>query len=163
MSVLYIMVGIPGSGKSYIAQQIAKNIRCAVVSRDTIRFAFLNKEDKYFAKEKEVFKEYTNEIQHYLDNGRTVIADATHLNQQSRYKLLNNLTLKNDDYVIPLVINTSLETCLKRNAQRTGRSRVPQSIIKSMFNTLTDPVNDWDTLKEKYHDILYINNEEDDL
>ena len=162
MSTLYIMVGIPGSGKSYIAKQIAKNICCTIVSRDTIRFSFLNKEDEYFTKEKEVFKEYINEIQYYLDNGEIVIADATHLNQRSRYKLLSALMLRDDDYVVPLVINTSLETCLKRNTQRTGRNRVPQSIIKSMFDTLTDPADDWDTLKEKYYDILYINNEEDE-
>lgn len=161
MSVLYIMVGIPGSGKSYIANILAKEINGVVVSRDTIRFAFLNEEDDYFVKEKEVFKEYVNEIQHYLDNGKSVIADATHLNAPSRAKLLNNFYFTEEDYVVPIVINTPFEICKERNAQRTGRSRVPDDVLKGMYNSLTDPAEDPAYIRSEYYDILYIEEKED--
>ena len=156
MSVLYVMVGIPGSGKSYIANILAKEINGAVVSRDAIRFAFLNEEDGYFAKEKEVFKEYVNEIQHYLDNGKSVIADATHLNAPSRVKLLDNLYFTEEDYIIPIVIRTPFEVCSERNAQRTGRSKVPDYVLKSMYNSLTDPDEDPAYIRLQYYDVLYI-------
>ena len=160
MSVLYIMVGIPGSGKSYIADILAKEINGAVVSRDAIRFSFLNEEDGYFVKEKEVFKEYVNEIQHHLDNGKSVIADATHLNAPSRIKLLSNLYFTEEDYVVPIVIDTPFEVCFERNAQRTGRSRVPDDVLKSMYDSFTDPAEDPSYIRPRYHDVLYIEEKE---
>ena len=160
MSVLYIMVGIPGSGKSYIADILAKEINGTVVSRDTIRFELLNEEDEYFAKEKEVFKEYINEIQYYLDIGKSVIADATHLNAPSRIKLLDNLYFTEEDYIVPMVIRTPFEVCSERNAQRTGRSRVPDDVLKSMYNSLTDPNEDPIYIRSQYYDILYIEEKE---
>lgn len=156
MSVLYVMVGIPGSGKSYIADILAKEINGAVVSRDAIRFNCLNEEDEYFAKEKEVFKEYLNEIQYYLDIGKSVIADATHLNAPSRIKLLSNLYFTEEDYIVPMVIRTPFEVCSERNAQRTGRSRVPDDVLKSMYDSLTDPAEDPAYIRPQYYDILYI-------
>lgn len=161
MSVLYVMVGIPGSGKSYIADILAKEINGAVVSRDTIRFNCLNEEDEYFAKEKEVFKEYLNEIQYYLDIGESVIADATHLNAPSRIKLLSNLYFTEEDYVVPVVIDTPFEICKERNAQRTGRSRVPDDVLKSMYDSFTDPAEDPSYIRPRYYDILYIEEKED--
>lgn len=161
MSTLYIMVGIPGSGKSYIAKQIAKNISCAIVSRDTIRFELLNEEDEYFTKEKEVFKEYINEIQYYLDIGKSVIADATHLNAPSRIKLLSNLYFTEEDYVVPVVIDTPFEICKERNAQRIGRNRVPDDVLKSMYDSFTDPAEDPAYIRPQYYDVLYIEGKED--
>lgn len=160
MSVLYIMVGIPGSGKSYVADILAKEINGIVVSRDVIRFELLDEEDKYFAKEKEVFKEYINEIQYCLDIGKSVIADATHLNALSRIKLLSNLYFTEEDYVVPIVIDTPFEICKERNAQRTGRSRVPDDVLKSMYDSLTDPNEDPTYIRPRYHDILYIEEKE---
>jgi predicted kinase len=154
------MVGIPGSGKSYIADILAKEINGAVVSRDTIRFELLNEEDEYFAKEKEVFKEYINEIQYYLDIGKSVIADATHLNAPSRIKLLDNLYFTEKDYIVPMVIDTPFEICKERNAQRTGRSRVPNDVLKSMHNSFTDPAEDPVYIRPRYYDILYIEGQE---
>lgn len=156
MSVLYIMVGIPGSGKSYIANILAKEANGIVVSRDEVRFKYLKNDEKYFRHEKKVFREYVDIIQKYLDEGGIVIADATHLNAPSRIKLLNNLYFTKEDYVIPVVINTPFEVCSERNAQRTGRSRVPDDVLKSMYNSLTDPAEDPAYIRLQYYDILYI-------
>lgn len=157
MSVLYIMVGIPGSGKSYIADILAKEINGAVVSRDEIRFKYLKDEDEYFHNEEKVFKEYVDTIQKYLDEDGTVIADATHLNATSRFKLLSRLQFNNSvGYIVPMVIRTPFEVCSERNAQRTGRSRVPDDVLKSMYDSLTDPAEDPAYIRLQYYDILYI-------
>lgn len=165
MSTLFIMVGVPGSGKSFVADAVSKAVTSVVVSRDSIRFNLLKKNDKYFAKEKQVFAAYIKEVQKHIDNGEMVFADATHLNESSRHKLISNLRLKKEDYVIPVVIETPLEKCLERNARRTGRKRVPESVIENMFESLTDPANDSPEMRKRYNDILYVNNKEehDDL
>lgn len=160
MSVLYIMVGIPGSGKSYIANILAKEANGIVVSRDEIRFKYLEDDEEYFHHEKKVFKEYINTIQKYLDEGRTVIADATHLNAPSRIKLLDNLYFTKKDYVIPMVIKTPFKICSERNAQRTGRSRVPDDVLKGMYDSFTDPAKDPVYIGSQYFDVLYIEEKE---
>lgn len=63
---LFIMVGLPGSGKSTFLKRRAHEFttsRCGytVVSRDAIRFSLLSDTDDYFAKENEVFKKFTQE------------------------------------------------------------------------------------------------------
>lgn len=165
MSTLFIMVGIPGSGKSFIANAFSKTVTSVVVSRDSIRYSLLKEGDEYFAKEKQVFAAYIKEIQKHIDNGEMVFADATHLNESSRHKLISNLRLKKEDYVIPVVIETPLEKCLERNARRTGRERIPESVIEDMFMSLTNPAKDSPEMVERYNDILYMDNEEeyDDL
>ena len=51
------MVGPPAAGKSYFAKNhLVKDDTWAYVSRDEIRFSIITEEDKYFSKEKEVFK-----------------------------------------------------------------------------------------------------------
>lgn len=160
MSVLYIMVGIPGSGKSYIADMLAKETNGTVVSRDEIRFKYLKDKDEYFYHENKVFEEYIDTIQKYLDDNRTVIADATHLNAPSRIKLLDNLYFTDEDYIVPMVIRTPFKVCSERNAQRTGRSRVPDNVLKGMYDSFTDPAEDPAYIQSQYYDILYIEEKE---
>lgn len=160
MSVLYIMVGILGSGKSYIANILAEEANGIVVSRDEIRFKYLEDNEEYFHHEKKVFKEYVNTIQKYLDEGGTVIADATHLNAPSRIKLLDNLYFTKEDYVVPIVIKTPFIVCSERNAQRTGRSRVPDDVLKGMYDSFTDPAEDPVYIRPQYYDVLYIEEKE---
>ena len=59
MNKLYLMVGIPGSGKStFIAN--TKEVRTLIVSRDAIRFSMVSEGESYFKKEKEVFNTFIN-------------------------------------------------------------------------------------------------------
>ena len=96
MSTLYMMVGIPGSGKS----TFAKTLKGKYVSRDEVRFKLLQDEDDYFAKEKEVFQKFIYEIEEGLSKGNDVIVDATHLNKGSRYKLFSSINTK-EDFFLP--------------------------------------------------------------
>ena len=154
-SYLFIMCGIPGSGKSYFANSVART-NSVIVSRDEIRFSIISDEDEYFSKENLVFKEFIRQIQEGLDSGKVVYADATHLNGVSRFKLLNSLDVTNTD-VIPVYMKTPLAICLGRNAKREGRRCVPDTVIKNMYNSMTDPAHDEEVLGEKiYSDILYV-------
>lgn len=144
---LYLTAGVSGSGKSTVLRKIiSKNPEGVIVSRDFIRFALLGENDKYFDKEKEVFKEYVHRIQNALDSGKDVYADATHLNLISRRKLLSNLKL--DDVKIHLLyFKVPLEICLERNQNRSGLAYVPEEVIKRQFKNLTFPdFNEIDTL-----------------
>lgn len=122
MNNLYLMVGASGSGKSTYANNFintyGKPIK--VVSRDAIRFSLLNDGAPYFSKEKTVFAKFIKEINEGLDKG-DVIADATHINEASRMKVISKVDLSKCK-VSCIVVNTDETTAIKRNHLREGRS-----------------------------------------
>ena len=134
---LWILSGLPGSGKSTWAQQQEGNW----ISRDTIRFAKINDSDSYFSQEKEVFKEYVDEVQKSIRKNKVTYADATHLNWASRRKLLRALKLENVEVGV-IEFNTPIEVCKQRNSTRTGRARVPNDVIENMYASMTPASED---------------------
>ena len=140
---LWLMIGIPAAGKTTKAKELLIAWPdTKYVSRDEVRFAMLNAEDEYFAKEKDVFNKFVAEIQDGIDNHKNTIADATFLNWGSRRKLLNRLIGLENIHVNALIFTTPLETCLERNAKREGRARVPEDIIRDMHTHMTSPKTD---------------------
>ena len=153
-SNLYLMCGVAGSGKSTWLKEHESgfNPSHAIVSRDKIRFSYLKDGDDYFAYEKEVWKDFVSAIKTSLEENVDTFVDATHLNEKNRAKLLRALgsNLKGVS-LKAIVMNTSLEKTLERNSQRTGRALVPESEIRSMYASFTDP-----TFEEGFEAILIV-------
>lgn len=143
MPRLFIMCGIPGSGKTYLANKYLKNNNVRYISRDEIRFSIIKENEEYFSHEKEVFKKFAEAIAQTLINGFDAIADATHLNHFSRDKLIRAIDQYITDYTIEYVVaDASLDLCMKRNASREGRARVPDVIMYRMAKSFEDITND---------------------
>ena len=137
MSKLYLMAGAPGSGKTYWAtHHLTENDK--YISRDEIRFSMLEDKDDYFARENEVFDEFIKQINNSLMIYDNIFADATHLNFASRNKTISGIHVPVDEINV-VFLNTSLDTCIKRNAQRTGRKFVPETVIKNMYRSIKFP------------------------
>lgn len=151
MSKLYVMCGVPGSGKSTFVNKTIHLDTDVHVSRDACRFALVKPNEEYFSKEKEVFKLFIDLIDAGLKNGYNVYADATHLNTASRNKLLNSIAEKPTS-IEAICFKVPLETCLKRNLNREGtRGFVPKDVIKKMYNNFTIP-----TFNERFDKIHVI-------
>lgn len=158
MKNLYLMCGVPGSGKSYWIKNNINQFKgtTKVVSRDKIRFSLLNDEDEYFSKEKEVWDLFVKEIIEGLKNYDNVIVDATHLNGPSRIKTLNAVgEYLGNVKISAIVIKAPLYTCIKRNEEREGRAFVPLSVIRRMKYQFSMP-----TSEEGFNDVIIINNSE---
>lgn len=155
MPTLYILCGPPGCGKTSWATSVCRNTRTwAYVSRDEIRFSFIEENDDYFSKEKLVFHLFVTKIIDLLLQGYNTIADATHLNEFSRRKLTQAIDTYITDYkIVYVVFNTDVETCIERNKTREGRAYVPENVIRNMYRDFRAPSLDED---ERAIDIINI-------
>ena len=136
---LYLMMGVPGSGKSTYVKSMLK-YGDIYVSRDEIRYSLLTDEDDYFAKENEVIRTFIENIDKSLvmeEYCGDVYADATHLSPKSRAQVLNQL--KNKDKVSVIYLDIPLNIILERNAQRKGRALVPENVVRRMYNSIILP------------------------
>lgn len=137
MSKMYVMIGLPGCGKStYIATH--KQPDDIVVSRDAIRYSMLKDGDAYFSKEKAVYNEFIRQINAAIETGKAVWVDQTSLNRGSRSKLFGHIATK-PDTVVGIYMNIPLDTVLARNSLRTGRALVPEDAILNMCFHFEEP------------------------
>lgn len=152
MNNLYVLCGIPGCGKStWVRKKMSGNPlsyigtqKWAYVSRDEVRFSMIKEEDDYFSKEKQVYQEFINRICDYLGDSWIdgVIADATHLNEVSRDKLINAIRRKRPNELLNIIMvyfDIPLEVCKFRNNKRSGRALVPEHVLEKMYTQLEFP------------------------
>ena len=105
MSKFYMMVGIAGSGKSYIANEIG----CKIVSSDAIRKELYGSEEDQSHNDR-VFNEVHKRIKNSIKNGEDVIYDATNLSRKRRKNFLKELPA--DVEKIAVVAATELDVIL---------------------------------------------------
>lgn len=149
MKTLYLMCGIPGSGKSTWLKEHCDPRRDVIISRDAIRFSLLKDGDDYFAKEKLVWKIFIQEIKEYIKTDYRIFIDATHLNKASRQKLMSAVAAKEVKY-IPIVFDVPLEVAITRDSRRQGRAHVGKEVITKMYNSFEKPTT------EEFEEIIEI-------
>ena len=152
---LFLMAGAPGSGKSTFAKNNMIPGRTCYISRDEVRFELVSETEPYFSKEKQVFNEFVRRISEGLKLYDDVIADATHLNEKSRIKILSRLYpyLDNTDIII-IYMQTPLDICLERNETRQGtRAYVPPEELCNMFYAAKEPTY---TEYNGMYDLIYL-------
>ena len=139
MNRLYVLCGIPGIGKSTWVKEVvpAAGRKSVHISRDEIRFSIVTEDEEYFAKEEEVFNAFILAIKNAINSNTDadIFVDATHLNVKSRAKLLSAIGKNSlDECILLCAINfpNDLEKAILQNENRTGRRRVPKSVIRRM-------------------------------
>lgn len=130
--MLYILTGLPGSGKSTWAKKNLPN--AVIVCKDTIREGICgNVNDQ--SKNGEVFNIARSRIKQLLADGKDVIADATHFTRSQRTEMVKLAPA--GTAVVIVWMNTSLKTCLERNASRD--KVVPPDVIRRMHFSFERP------------------------
>lgn len=158
MGNLYLMCGLPGSGKSTFLKNRVKNKETsAIISRDKIRFALVKPEEEYFSHEKEVYTELWKKINEALIAKKDVFVDQTSLTPRARQWLLSHVYgYKNANLIW---IDEDLNTCLERNELRKGtRSYVPRDVIRRMATQFIEP-----SLNEGFNYIFHYNSKENKI
>lgn len=148
MNKLFMMIGIPASGKTSLAEQIAKSEDAEIVSSDNIRKELYGDENIQ-GDSNEVFKIVENRIIDGLKNNKNMIYDATNINYKRRMAFLQKIK-KIKIEKIAIMVATPYEQCLIRNSQR--KRQVPEEVMKRMYFNFYVPqyFEGWDDIQIKY-------------
>lgn len=146
---LFMLVGIPGSGKSQIAHEIVASAdkTTKIHSSDALRKKLFGDEATQGDNNK-LFAELHRRIRADLIAGNNVIYDATNIRKKTRIGFL--MTLKNITcHSVCLCVMTPYENCLERNQKRDRK--VPTKVIKDMLKDWQPP-----HYNERFDEIKYI-------
>jgi predicted kinase len=148
----FVMVGVPGSGKSTHSETLKTEYPDAVIiCGDTIReqlYGDANIQGNWVEIHDKIVEALEDNV------GRTIIMDGTHYRASYRKDALTLLQSYGYTDVDAVVINTPLADCLARNAARSRK--VPEHVINKMFQSLQASLRGVD--KEGFSVLQYIHN-----
>lgn len=129
----YVMVGVPGSGKSVRSSQLAKEHDAVIVSGDLLRDE-LESSGLFDPSWVAIWDKVEEEVAGAIEKGKRVILDGTHVGSAHRKEVVSLLWSYGLTNVEAIVMTTPLKDCIQRNASR--QRRVPEYVITHMFETL---------------------------
>lgn len=146
--VLYMFVGLPGSGKSNYTRKLAKKTGSSVHSSDNIRKELYG-DERIQGDGNAVFNILHSRVKEDLREGKSTIYDACNISYKRRMAFLqelNNIPCKK----VCIFIATPFEKCLENNAKR--ERHVPIEVIKNMLKHFDTPsyFEGWNEIKICY-------------
>ena len=131
---MYLMVGLPRSGKSTWINENKDRLDAIVVSNDWIRENILHAPNKK-ATEPAIWMITDSCMRILLSQGKNVILDGINLTKSVR-RFFVDAALECGAKIVVVQMATSLEECIKRN--KTDH-KLPDSVIESMCCTFQYP------------------------
>lgn len=131
MNKFYMLVGLPGSGKSTISNELNGE----VFSSDALRKELWGDENTQ-GDNTLLFNELHKRIEKGLKEGKNCIYDATNINAKKRIQFLNKIKNIKCEKICILVV-TDFNVCLQRNNLR--ERKVPYEVIKRMYFNIDIP------------------------
>ncbi len=135
MPTLYLSCGPPGCGKTTNGIEFAAEKGAVRLSSDELR-AYYGKDESDQSVSGFAFRHIEITIEILMRQGFDVLVDSTNVTLKSRAPLIA-IARKYGADVVALVYNTSLETCIARNASRARV--VPEYVIIRMFGMFERP------------------------
>jgi predicted kinase len=152
MNKLYVLVGVPGSGKSTWIKNQPWALGLTVVSTDSFVEAYAHAQGKTYT---EVFKDYmptavdlmTQQVIRARELGHSIIWDQTSTTVATRAKKIRMLP---DYYKIAVVFETPSAELHAKMLDRPGKE-IPDEIVQDMINKFEMP-----TTAEGFDQILFV-------
>ena len=132
------MVGIPGSGKSTVAQQLADLTQGLIISTDRIREQLYG-DEIIQGNWLEIERKVLQEMEQAIASSQPIIYDATNTYRHWRLDILEKAALIYPEIPrswIAWVLETPIETCKLRNQNR--QRQVPESVIEQIGKAIAD-------------------------
>jgi len=136
MSILYICVGAPASGKTTWSQQFCQeHPEFVYISSDGLRGTIgLSESDQSVSRE--VFLTMFIMERYFLRNGKSAIIDATNVRESNRREFIQ-IAVEEEAEIRFRIFKAKLETLKERNLKRD--KVVPEDVIEKMYKNFTMP------------------------
>ena len=140
MKTLYLLSGIPGSGKTTLAHQLAEQQDAAVHSYDELPGANTKE-----SMDGSVKRAWLEAIREDLQSGKSVVCDGLALTEEERKEVLRAAADIPCRKVLVVKV-VPLEICLQRNARR--EARLPDFVLRQAARRMEPPAKDegWDEI-----------------
>ncbi|MFT9497609.1 AAA family ATPase [Anaerosolibacter sp.] len=149
-NTLYILIGLPGSGKTTYANKCFHSKDILIVSSDQIRQQITGSSSFNKGDTAPTLQIAQKIIQEALESGLNVVWDATNIYKKWRKDFIK-IAKKNNAKVVAIVFNTPVSICVKRNNERTVEKQVPNEIIVEMSKASLSIDK-----REGFHEVIYI-------
>lgn len=144
MVIVYVLCGIPSSGKSTIAKEICSEYKYNLYSFDSLSKGYK------FEERQKVYNKMYADIATDIVNECGIVYDNLNITYDRRLELLHALKDIPCKKIL-IVMTTPLEECVRRNSQRQGQARLPDFVIYHLNQKYQLP-----SLEEGWDDIQYI-------
>lgn len=140
MIAVYVLSGIPGSGKTTLAHQLAEQHNSTVHSYDDLPGS-----NTRASMDGSVKQTWLVSIREDLQAGKSVICDGLNLTVAERKELLSYVADVPCEKILVVKI-VPLETCLQRNRER--KARLPDFVVEQSAQKMEAPTKDegWDAI-----------------
>lgn len=145
MATIYVLVGVPGSGKTTWAHDHFKNE--AIFSSDDYRERLFNTLETTQEQNKKVFGSLYSDLFKRLNSGCDCVYDATNTSRKDRRRVLSNV--RKEHKKVAVYFDVPVELARKRNQQRVRQ--VSDEVIDHFFKKLTPP-----TVEEGFDSIIRV-------
>lgn len=145
MNKLFVFMGYPGSGKSYIAKQMVNHNTDLYISSDELReemFGFRDQEHNT-----ELFEELYKRLLDHKDIGDAYM-DATNLSRKDRLRVLAHIQRKYELHLVCVL--RPIDEVVEVNNLRQGEEHIPDDIFKRILGKFQLPI-----LEEGWDEISY--------
>lgn len=129
MTNFYMLIGLPGCGKSFYAKKLSEETGAIIHSSDAIKEELFNSEEVQ-AESSKVFEFLHRRIKEDLAKGSDAIYDAINMHSKRRRAFLQELKKYNCKKAT-VFIATPYEKCLEQNKLR--KRKVPEHVIKRIY------------------------------
>jgi adenylylsulfate kinase len=121
--MIILIFGPPASGKTTIAKKLAENLEGAyLLSSDQFR--------------RSVYRQLMEEVKKRRNKQKYLIVDGTFYRKRWREELRE---AAEGEEILEVFVNCSLETCLKRNRERS--KPIPEAAVHIIWRTFERPEN----------------------
>jgi predicted kinase len=138
---VYVMIGLPGSGKNtWIERHLSDKVK--QVSRDDIRveLGYCTKDEKIVGtpqQESKVSDVFNKRLVEYVKGGHDVVINNINLKKKYRDDYKKLLKKYNVKWVYVVVEAPSIEENISRR-----EGQVPEDVLRKMYDTFTMPLSD---------------------